>query len=229
MTPAERWFAALWPFVRAQLPAPPAAVVEIGCGPLGGFVPALRRAGYGAVGVDPEAPKGAGYYAMEFELYEPPQPVDAAVACTSLHHVVNLDHVLDRIVAALKPAGTLVVVEWAWEQFDDATAQWCFARLPKVARGAEPGWLHRHQDDWRASGRSWEDYCQSWAAQEGLHTSRHIMRKLAGVFDLLSCAHGPYFFCDLAATTEKDEQTAIDAGEIQATGIRYVGRLRLTD
>ena len=37
MTPDERWLAALWPFVRAWLPPPPAAVVEIGCGPLGGF------------------------------------------------------------------------------------------------------------------------------------------------------------------------------------------------
>lgn len=226
--PAERWFEALWPFVHGQLPAAPATVVEIGCGPLGGFVPALRRAGYEAVGVDPEAPEDAGFFATEFELYEPPQPFDAVVACTSLHHVVDLGRVLDRVAASLKPAGTLVVVEWAWERFDDATAQWCFARLPTVAQGAEPGWLHRHQDDWRASGRSWEDYFRSWVADEGLHAGQHILHKLAGVFDLLSCGYGPYFFCDLEGT-ETDEQAAIDSGEIQATGIRYVGRLRLTD
>jgi len=34
MTPDERWLAALWPSVRAPLPAPPARVLQIGCGPL---------------------------------------------------------------------------------------------------------------------------------------------------------------------------------------------------
>jgi SAM-dependent methyltransferase len=225
MTPDERWLDALWPFVRGQLPSAPATVVEIGCGPLGGFVPALRRAGYDAVGVDPEAPEDGGYHRIEFELFERPQPVAAVVACTSLHHVVDVDVVLDRLAATLMPAGTLVVVEWAWERFDEATAQWCFARLPPVAQGAEPGWLHRHREEWSASGRSWEEYCRSWAADGGLHTSQSILRKLAGMFDPLWCTQGPYF-CDLAGVTEQHEQAAIDAGRIQATGIRYAGRLR---
>jgi hypothetical protein len=34
-------------------------------------------------------------------------------------------------------------------------------------------------------------------------------------------AEGPYFFADLADTSEAEEQTAIDAGQIQAIGIRY--------
>jgi len=38
--------------------------------------------------------------------------------------------------------------------------------------------------------------------------------------------HGPYFFPDLAATTEADEQSAIDAGDIQPTRIEYVGTPR---
>jgi hypothetical protein len=36
-------------------------------------------------------------------------------------------------------------------------------------------------------------------------------------------AHGPFFFPDLAATTEADERSAIGAGEIQPTRINYVG------
>jgi len=87
VTPDERWLAALWPFVRAWLPPPPAAVVEIGCGPLGGFVPMLHAAGYAAAGVDPEAPEGPWYRRIEFERYELPEPAQAVVACTSLHHV----------------------------------------------------------------------------------------------------------------------------------------------
>ncbi|WP_158558066.1 hypothetical protein [Spongiactinospora gelatinilytica] len=36
---AEPWLAAMWPFVLANLPPAPARILEIGCGPAGGFVP----------------------------------------------------------------------------------------------------------------------------------------------------------------------------------------------
>ena len=42
MAPDDRWLAAVWPFVREQLPAGPAGVLEVGCGTLGGLVPALQ-------------------------------------------------------------------------------------------------------------------------------------------------------------------------------------------
>ncbi len=99
MTPDERWLAAVWPFVRAWLPGPPAAVVEIGCGPLGGFVPMLRSAGYDAAGVDPKAPDGPWYHRVEFERYEMPGPAKAVVACTSLHHVADVGQVLNLAAA----------------------------------------------------------------------------------------------------------------------------------
>ena len=80
MTPDDPWLAAVWPFVRDQLPPAPARVLEVGCGTLGGFVPALLDGGYNSVGVDPEAPDGPDYQRIEFERYEPPQPVDCVVA-----------------------------------------------------------------------------------------------------------------------------------------------------
>src|SRR5260221_12516209 len=86
VTPDDRWLAAVWPFVRAQLPPAPAAVAEIGCGPLGGFVPALRSAGYDAVGIDPEAPEGAWYRQVGVEGGQT-APVPPIIAGTSLHHV----------------------------------------------------------------------------------------------------------------------------------------------
>ena len=49
MAAANRWLEATWPMVRTFLPGPPGEVVEIGCGPLGGFVPMLRSSGYDAV------------------------------------------------------------------------------------------------------------------------------------------------------------------------------------
>src|SRR5215472_3121235 len=109
MSSDERWLAAAWPLVRDRLPSPAGAVVEIGCGPLGGFVPMLRSAGYDALGVDPEAPDGPWYHQLEFERYEPSGRVTAVVACASLHHVADLGDVLDRAGAALAGGGTIVV------------------------------------------------------------------------------------------------------------------------
>jgi SAM-dependent methyltransferase len=224
MTPDDRWLAAVWPFVRGQLPPAPATVLEVGCGRLGGFVPALLDGGYDAVGVDPEAPEGPSYRRLEFERYDPRWPMESAVASVSLHHVADLDEVLDRLEALLVPGGVLVVVEWAWERFDEATARWAFDRLAPPAPDAEPGWLHRHQDRWAASGQPWAGYCRGWAGEEGLHRGREIVRGLDARFDRQRYAEGPYLFSDLADTSEAEEQAAIDAGRIQATGIRYVAR-----
>jgi SAM-dependent methyltransferase len=224
VTPDERWLATLWPFVRSWLPAVPAAVVEIGCGPLGGFVPMLRSAGYDASGVDPEAPEGPWYHRAEFERHALPGPVAAVVACTSLHHVADVGAVLDLAGAALAGGGTLVVVEWARERFDEATARWCFDRLP--GPDAEHSWLRHRHDEWRASGQPWESYCRSWAAEEGLHAGESIVRELDARFDRQLIGYGPYFFPDLAGVSEAKEQAAIDAGEILANRIAYVGTTR---
>jgi SAM-dependent methyltransferase len=221
MTPDDRWLAAVWPFVQERLPPAPASVLEIGCGTLGGFVPALRAAGYRAVGVDPDAPEGPDYRRTEFEHHQPPRPVDGVVASLSLHHVADLDQALDRLRDLLAPGGVLVVVEWSWERFDEATARWGFARLVPPSPGAEPGWLHRHRERWSASGQPWERYLRDWAEQEGLHTGERILRGLDARFTRRFHAEHPYLFADLA-TSEAEEQAAIDAGEIRAVGVRYV-------
>lgn len=223
MTPDERWLSAVWPFVRAQISSPPGRVLEVGCGPLGGFVPNLRSSGYDAVGVDPEAPQAPGYHRTEFQHYHPSQSVDAVIACTSLHHVDDLATVLDRIASALVIGGVLVVVEWAWELFDEPTAHWCFARLPD-----EPGWLHARRDEWLVSGQLWDAYCQTWAQREGLHTGERMLRELDARFARQLCAYGPYFCSDLASTTEEEEQDAVDREHIRATRFNYVGRRRLS-
>ncbi|HEU5421874.1 MAG TPA: methyltransferase domain-containing protein [Streptosporangiaceae bacterium] len=224
MTADERWLAANWPFVRAWLPAPPARVLEIGCGPLGGFVPMLAAAGYQAAGVDPEAPPGLAYHQVEFEHYQVPGRLDALVACTSLHHVADLAAVLDRAAAALAPGGAAVIVEWAREWFDEDTARWCFSRLPPP--GDDDSWLRRRHEEWRDSGASWDAYLRSWGQAEGMHTGQDILTELGARFDGRAEILGPYFFADLDDTSEADEQAAIDSGQIRATRIQYAGRLR---
>jgi len=222
----DAWLRQMWPFVRDALPEAPARVLEIGCGPLGGFVPMMLHEGHRAVGVDPEAPQEPAYVQTEFERYEVPEPVDAVVACTSLHHVRDLADVLDGVSASLRPEGTLVVVEWLSERFDQATAQWCFDRLPPPSPHEGPGWLQRQRDEWAASGLSWDVYCLGWRHEEGLHGGEDVLRELDARFERRVCDYGPYFFAELDATTAADEQEAIDAGRIQATCLRYLAGLR---
>ena len=212
----------MWPSVRSWLPAPPVTVVEIGCGSLGGFVHALNADGYNAIGVDPAAPEGAEYRLTEFEHVDVPARVDAIVASTSLHHVTDPAVVLDRVAGALGGDGIVIVVEWNWEAFDEDTARWC------LEREVQPdGWLRRRLDAWADSGQRWESAFQGWAVEHGLHGARALVSELDRRFERVVFDRGPYLFTELVDTTAGDEHRAIDAGEIPALRIDYVGRPRL--
>jgi SAM-dependent methyltransferase len=221
----ERWLTALSPFVRAQLPTAPVRVLELGCGPLGGFVPVLLADGYDAVGVDRNAPAGAEYRQDDFERHALSAPVDVVIASRSLHHVGDVEEVLDHVAASLRPGGRVIVAEWEWERFDERTARWCFERLG-ASEGDDPGWLRRRHAGWLASGDGWDAYFAAWANGHGLQPAERILDALDRRFECALCERGPYFYADLEGVAEQDEQAAIEAGEISATGIRYVGALR---
>jgi SAM-dependent methyltransferase len=206
MTPAGRWLSATWSFLHRELPDPPAVVVDLGCGSRGGFVPRLLAEGYDAIGVDPEAPEGPEYLQAEFERAELPA-ADALVASTSLHHVGDPAQVIDRIVEVVRPGGVVVVIEWASERFDEPTAHWCSERLR-----SEESWLHELCAD-----------PVGWFEREHLHPGDALVRLLDERLERRLLARSPYFFPDLAETTEAEEQAAIDAGQIQANRIDYVG------
>jgi SAM-dependent methyltransferase len=221
----ERWLSSLRPFVASRLPAAPARVLELGCGPAGGFVPSLRASGYEAIGIDRNAPAGPDYRQSDFERYTPGEPADAIIASRSLHHVGNVEEVLGHVAASLRPGGLVIVAEWDWERFDEATARWCFERLDQ-SEAAESGWLQRRARGWRESGEPWDAYFAAWANGHGLQHAEGILAGLDRHFDEVESERGPYFHADLAGVSEEDELAAIEAGEIAATGIRYIGTRR---
>ena len=220
------WLAASWPFVRGQLPPPPARVIELGCGPLGGHVPALIGAGYDATGVDPEAPEGLAYLRVAFEEYRPEGPADAVVASVSLHHVQDLGVALDHVAEVLRPDGVLVVAEWISEDFDEATARWCFRHLPDQPEAG--AWLGGLYAGWVASGLGWDAFFRAWLDEHGLHPAAAIRRELDARFAVTYVSTGPYYFPDLPHAGADAEQAAIDAGQIRAGSLRYAGRVRPT-
>jgi SAM-dependent methyltransferase len=219
------WLGATWPFVRGQLPPPPGRVIELGCGPIGGHVPALIRAGYDATGVDPEAPQGPAYVRARFEDYRPQGPADAVVASVSLHHVADPAAVAGQAADLLTPDGVLVVVEWISEDFDEATARWCFRQ--RLRDQDEPGaWLSGMYTGWAESGLGWDTYFRARLDEHGLHPAAAIRRALDARFAVTHLSTGPYYFPDLPDTDAAAEQAAIDAGQIRAGCLRYAGRVR---
>ena len=222
----------VWPFVREQLAGlGPGSVLEIGCGALGGFVALLRAEGHRAVGVDPQAPEGPGFVRERYEDYRPDAdelPYDAVVACLSLHHVEDLDALLSSLASRVRPGGLLVLREWAREEMDEATARWCFDRLPQEQTEDSPAWwIAGHRESWRESGGSWEEYFQGWAGEHGLLTGAAMLRALEGSdFETVLLERDAYFHTALAGVTAEEERAAIEAGAIRANGLRYVGRRR---
>jgi len=77
-----------------------------------------------------------------------------------------------------------------------------------------------------ASGQPWSLYLRDWAQTEQLHAAETLLRRLDERFAREHLAHGAYFFPDLAQTSEEDERAAIEAAQIRATRVDYVGSLR---
>src|SRR5690348_3084938 len=110
-------------FARANLPPPPARVLDVGAGE-GDLANALRVAGYDVLAIDPD-PRGEGVSATALhELDEPAGSFDAAVAVVSLHHVEPLEESCARLADLLRPGGTLLVDEIDIDVYDERAASW---------------------------------------------------------------------------------------------------------
>ena len=195
-------------FVLSYLPPPPARVLELGCGDEGGLVPALGRAGYDALGIDPYAPEGPGFRRISLEELEEPASFEVVVASRVLHHVNPLEAGLDKL-ARLAPM--LLVDDFARERIDEPTRAWYETRYRQlVAGGVEPRapadlgeWRTRHPD---------------------LHSGAMLLAGIDARYDRLFSEERPYFYRWLRdPDTEQIERELIAAGEIQAIGLRYAG------
>lgn len=224
---SDPWRRDVADFIQAHLPPSPAGVLDVGCGD-GWLCHRLERAGYEARGIDPGAPDDPLLTPVGLDDFDHRDGFDAVVAVLSLHHMPDVDGAVEKIADLLAPAGIVVVVEFAWDRFDDRTARWCLERLP--AQLDEENWLHercarlrereRRGDALRAS-----DLMHRWAAEEGFHSSSSMLASLRGRFSERTFGWSPYLYPDLPEVTAEQERAAIDAGEVAPTGFRFVGRL----
>jgi hypothetical protein len=194
-------------FVLSQLPAPPARVLEIGCGPDGGIVPELVEAGHDAIGVDPRAPEGDRFRTATFQELDE-GTFDAVVGERVLHHVEPLGPSLDRL-SRLAPL--LILEEFAWEQMDEPTRDWYQSQHAALtAAGVEP----YGPADWA----DWED------EHVDLHRSDALRRELDERYDEKHFEPRPYLYRWLAGpATQSLEKSLIAAAAIRPLGFRWVG------
>jgi SAM-dependent methyltransferase len=201
-------------FAREHLPAPPARVLEVGCGQ-GELTIALASAGYDVLGIDPLAPLGDRFRRIRLEDLDEEQAYDAVVAARSLHPIRDLGHALDRVVALLRPGGVLVLEELGWDLMDEPTLEWFYGQrraLAAAGRGEAPASVDEAREEWNAG-------------HLGIHGFDSLRAELARRFDEQEFAWAPFLHRLLGGVaTEVLEEALIDGGAIRALGFRYVGR-----
>jgi SAM-dependent methyltransferase len=195
-------------YVLRELPATPARVLEVGAGS-GELAAELARAGYDVLAIDPAGEPPVEAIALA-DLAEPAASFDAAVAVVSLHHVEPLRESLAVLADVVRPDGRLVVDEFDVARFDERAASWWAERRRELGREVPADLLGAAAD-----------------LREHLHPVSEIYELLEDWFELGPLTRGPYLHrWELDLEMRDDEERAIEAGELDATGARFTGRRR---
>lgn len=205
-------------FCREQLPPAPARLLEVGCGH-GELTTALSVDGYDVLGIDPRAPQGDLFRRVLLEDLDPEEErFDAVVASHSLHHIRDLEHALDRVVALVGGTGRIVLDEFGWDLIDEQTLDWLWTQRRALAAAG-------HGDAPPASPAALRE---EWEAEHvGVHRFETMRAGLAARFDEVAFEPGPFMWRKTrGVATEVLETALIDAGAIRAIGFRYAGDAR---
>jgi SAM-dependent methyltransferase len=204
MAPAE-----LRAFVHANLPEPPARVLEIGAGS-GRLARALRAVGYDVLAIDPKSDSEDVLPVALADVDEPAGSFAAAVAVVSLHHVDPLEESCHRLGELVQPGGTLVIDEFDAGAFEIGAAAW---------------WLEQRA----AIGEPQPQTAEELVAdhREHLHPLERILEALEPYFELGPPHRGAWLHrWNLGDSLRAVEEDAIARGHLRAVGARLVGRRR---
>ncbi len=191
-------------FARGALPAPPAAVLEIGAGD-GALAAALRDGGFDVTAIDPGAEPGTGVERVA--LIDATGRYDAAVAVVSLHHVEPLAESCAHLAALLAPGASLAIDEIDVTRLDERATTW---------------WLHQR----RAAGHEDEHDPADLVERRRGHIPSldAVLEARAPHFALGEPVRGPYLHrWHLPPGLRDAEERLIGAGRLPATGARLVG------
>ena len=196
-------------FVRANLPEPPARVLEVGAG-AGRLARAIRTAGYDVVAIDPGSSDEDVRAVALADFDEPAGSFAAAVAVVSLHHVDPLEASCRRLGELVEPGGTLVIDEFDVGAFDLGAANW---------------WLGQRAALGEPQRQTAEELVADHRAH--LHPLDQILEALEPHFELGVPLRGAWLHrWNLGDSLRVVEEEAIARGQLRAVGARLVGRRR---
>jgi SAM-dependent methyltransferase len=194
-------------FVRANLPAPPARILEVGAGD-GDLARALAELDYDVLAIDPE-PQGVNVQAAALhELDEPASSFDAAIAVVSLHHIDPLDESARRLAEVLKPGAAFLVDEFDVAAFDRHAATW---------------WLEQRRNLGAEDERTADDVVHEYRAH--LHPLQRMIEALEARFEIGTPLRGAYLYrWGLDQSHRQEEENLIARGRLPAVGARFAAR-----
>jgi SAM-dependent methyltransferase len=194
-------------WVRANLPAPPARVLEVGAGD-GELARALRTNGYDVTAIDPKSEAPDVLQVALIDLAPQLQPFDAAIGVVSLHHVDPLEASIDRLASVLAPGAPLLVDEFDAAQLDTRAAAWWLEQ--RRARGGE-------------DSETPEELGPKMRAR--VHSIELLVRVLSRWFEIGPLQRGIYLYrWHLDESLRPVEQDLTAREELPLTGVRMVAR-----
>lgn len=125
--------------LRAVLPAPPTRIAEIGCG-RGALAAALTGRGYDVTGIDRDAgmvasTRARGVPAIHTDVLDvTDHTFDVLLFTRSLHHAEDLGGTLHHARSLLRPGGSLIIEEFAWERVDWTAAAFLYDHRRRLVR-----------------------------------------------------------------------------------------------
>jgi SAM-dependent methyltransferase len=194
-------------WVRANLPAPPARVLEIGAGE-GELARSLRTSGYDTTAIDPKSEVADVKAIALVDLPQQGDRFDAALAVVSLHHVDPLEASIEQLAAALAPGAPLLVDEFDAVQLDERAAAW---------------WLEQRRARGDQDPETPEELGPKMQAR--VHSIELIVRVLTRWFEIGPLERGTYLYrWRLDESLRPVEEDLVARGELPLTGVRFVAR-----
>lgn len=136
--PIEIPTAATVSFIESYVPTG-GAILEIGCG--SGHVAAkLSMRGYEVVGIDSDEEAVSQARRLDVRVVSASWPeidvdkVDAVVFTRSLHHISPLPEAVSKALEVLKPEGTVLIEDFAFDEADPAAIEW-FQNVVRSRKG----------------------------------------------------------------------------------------------